>query len=186
MTLPANLTEALDAADRAYQQWQATGLESDRVAMQATWHLWTFDNKTPEAPGCQPVILSRDLRPTHPHLDYLAACTCGRVHTTSRDSENAAVEDAYDHSHPEWRDLPILPPRPFNGSDPTANKRWEDKMRAELDGRLPTDWELRAGPTRTTRKPQGTRHVPGRGLYGGYDLGTLDPQTLHTEQMSLL
>jgi len=39
----------------------------------------------------------------------------------------------------------------------------------------PAGWAKRCGPTITWREPMATRHVPGRGLFGGYDMARLRP-----------
>ena len=143
---------------------------------------WTFgithpggwgDRRPTQGDYCTASILSRDRRDDGGHLEYRGVCmTCGWVSDSLRTSENAAVEDALDHTHPGFRDLPVLPHRP-SGDAPTQMQRWRDEMAALLAPWLPDGWAETEGPVWTTRTPHGTRHVPGWGVFGGYDLGTL-------------
>ena len=83
--------------------------------------------------------------------------------------ENAAVEDAHDHTHPGWRGLPVVE-RPPSAGAPSAHARALASWREQWEHLLPTGWLDRGGPIRTTRAAHGTRHVPGSAPGGGYDL----------------
>lgn len=125
------------------------------------------------AARCTPTILVRHVDgDERGHMVYRGACLgCGWVSDVDRwlgeGGENAAVEDALDHTHPGFRDLPCVPPSPEGAK---AEDR-AAKMRDEWAPSHPDGWVASAGPTWTWRTGCGTRHVPGRGLYGGYDLG---------------
>jgi hypothetical protein len=124
------------------------------------------------------------------HLLYRGACLgCGWVsgveHSIGAGGENAAVEDALDHSHAGWRELPVFPPLPAEG--PGRDRRLADQ-RARLARLCPPGWAETGGPTKSARCPMGTRHVPERGWFGGYDLGVLvgvEPVVEAVEQAQL-
>ena len=123
---------------------------------------------------CSPTVLSRDHWPRRPHLEYRGACLgCGwispRTHLLQAGGENAAVEDAHDHTHPGWRDLPVVAALPSIDS-PTGQGRMTGRWRATWEPLLPAGWLDSGGPIRTKRSPLATRHVPGRAPGGGYDL----------------
>lgn len=128
--------------------------------------------------GCRPTLLHGQPRTEGDHHRwrniYRGACLgCdweGPVH----DDENSAVEDAHDHVYPTWwRDLPTIKPPP--GAD--AKKAHEKAMAKVVElyeATVPGCTSHPAGcPVWTWRNPPGTRHVPGRGLAGGYDLGRI-------------
>lgn len=179
-----NLTDLQTTAAQARSRWEIERTEPARLAYLACWDIAITQPDQAKGVGCQPTILTSD---NWPQIRYLAAClTCGYVSNTQRDCENPAVEDALDHTHPGFRDVPILPGRPIGEEGTTRQTKWDQTMRGQLTGRVPADWVARCGPTWTNRQPTGTRHVPTRGIYGGYDLGTLEPQTLSAEQMALI
>lgn len=79
-------------------------------------------------------MLSRDHYPAPDHLEYRGACLgCGWVsdHThRGAKAENLAVEDAHDHTHPGWRDIPVVGAPP-SGDAPSAHNKlvgvWVEK-----------------------------------------------------------
>ncbi|GAA3027520.1 DUF6349 family protein [Streptosporangium longisporum] len=116
------------------------------------------------------------------HLRYYAFCSgCGH-NGPIRSSENTAVEDGCDHAHPDWREMPVMDHRPYEGKPLAA---WEKQARAVY----PAGWFDREGPVRAYRTPGGTRHVPGYAPGGGYSMAVLRPQPaaapIRGEQASL-
>ena len=180
---PQSLWALLDEHQRLYDHWQTTKTEPDRVAMQATWHIWITspgsrfgerDTDQQPWPTCTPTVLSRDSGDPDDHLEYRGACLgCGwvsdRTHRLRHGGENAAVEDAHDHTHPGWREIPVVqaPPTP---DSPSAYDRGLARWRERWGFLFPDGWLDRGGPIRTKRSPGATRHVPGRAPGGGYDL----------------
>ncbi|MFE3196883.1 DUF6349 family protein [Embleya sp. NPDC059237] len=88
------------------------------------------------------------------------ACTGCAFEGPDRTSYNDAVEDALDHTHAGWRDLPIVEwPR-----SSSAARAW----RSHLDATHPPGWFDRQGPVRTWCDPIESRHRFGRAPGGGY------------------
>lgn len=195
--------------DRLAAEWDAArangadwdGCEPARRAMNASWNIGLTQpggrtrldraegdpfRLEPEH-GCQPTVLSAhrdDEDDELGHLMYRGACLgCGwvsdRVHLLWDGGENAAVEDAHDHTHPGWRDLPVVDRMPTDATGQKAQAAL-DRKRAEVAAMHPDGWADRHGPTRTLRQPLGTRHAPRCGWFGGYDLSAgIDPALVH-------
>jgi hypothetical protein len=135
---------------------------------------------------CLPTLLTADLRCDHYRLDcaclgdllYRGACFGCRWEGPPRDRENRAVEDAHDHAWPGWRDLPIVPSPPEPGTS-AKQRATTASWAAHVDDVYPADWLKTGGPIRTRRAPLGTRHVPHRTGFGGYDLcGAIEPEPI--------
>ncbi|MER6509639.1 DUF6349 family protein [Nonomuraea sp. NPDC001636] len=80
-----------------------------------------------------------------------------------------AVEAAHDHTHPGWRALPAVHPRPKSG----PAKQWIRQVTAAY----PAGWFARGGPILTIRADRADRMpLPHRAPGGrGYDLPALPP-----------
>jgi hypothetical protein len=178
------LWQLLEAHGRLCATWQQTRAEADRLAMVACWSLAiTAPGHSTIRPGrpapgvwsrCTPTVLSRHTGQQAHRLAYRGACLgCGWVaddiHLIGQGGENAAVEDAHDHTHPGWRELPLLA-RPSLPDAPSARARAIAAWRARWEPLLPAGWLAAGGPIRTNRSQHGTRHVPGGAPGGGYDL----------------
>ena len=187
--LPAATTDLWQLLARYHQlqhTWRDTHTEPDRLAMVRSWGIFiTHPGGNLEdgaGPGtreiCTPTVLSRDTGNRDAHLAYRGACLgCGwispHIHLIRAGGENAAVEDAHDHTHPDWRQLPVVA-RPPSPSAPSAHAHALARWREQWEPILPTGWLDRGGPIRTARAPHGTRHVPGGAPGGGYDLSAGD------------
>lgn len=137
---------------------------------------------------CLPILLDAELRCDHygdscqcvGNLLYRAACLHCTFEGTIRDSENAASEDAQDHCFPGWRDLPIVAQVPEYGSGASGKKAMTNWI-AKVETLYPTGWLQEGGPIRTRRTAPGTRHVPLRTPFGGYDMcGEITPNKTRT------
>ncbi|MGH9025820.1 MAG: DUF6349 family protein [Acidimicrobiia bacterium] len=133
------------------------------------WH--TAPPEPPDGHRCRPTAEYQDVRDDGGDLYFRGACLTCAWRGAPRDDENAAVEDAHDHTHPEWHALPVVdsPPDLGNVTRRDAERRrqrWLDRIAQQY----PPDWFVTGGPIRTRRSPHGTRHVPGRAPGGGYDL----------------
>ncbi len=186
------LWDLLDQRARLRSIWQASGGEHDRRVMDAAWSIATThpgglsdDPAQGSAPGhgrlCEPTILichwlpadGEDYWSMKDHLGYRGACLgCGWVGDQprrGRGAENLAVEDAHDHTHPGWREIPVVGAPPSLES-PASYKRLVARWYQRWGHLLPEGWLDRGGPVRTARSPMAGRHVPGRAPGGGYDL----------------
>lgn len=82
-------------------------------------------------------------------------------------NENTVVEAWHDHALEGWRELPVIP-RKLAEHDHERNKL--AKLNSWLEEHYPTEWRKVGYPVITERHGIGTRHVPGRSPFGGYDL----------------
>ncbi len=176
------LEQLLDDHERAGDLWRTTRREEDRQAMRQTWEIgitqpgnrWNQRADLSVWKVCTPTSLDRETGDPAAHLEYRGACLgCGWVspdtHRIDQGGENAAVEDANDHSHPGWRQLPIVAPIP-NADGVAQHVRAIARWREQWERLLPVGWLDSGGPIRTARGPGASRHVPCRAPGGGYDL----------------
>lgn len=121
-------------------------------------------------------------------LTFMAICEPHGWHGIGG-NENVAVEAWHDHSFPGWRDLPIVPTRLRDREKPgisKAAKKW-------IEAHYPKGMQIPGAPIITERSPMGTRHVPGRSPWGGYDIAhtAVEPnrkspkRTIHSAGLSL-
>lgn len=135
------------------------------------------DDDDPATETCWPTI---EHGPAHA---YRGRCLGCEWRGSIRDDENTAVEDAHDHTHPGWRELPAVPAPTFD-KDQRKRSDWMTKVHALY----PFGWlDQPAAPIVTKRRPMGTRHHPDHQL-PGYSLGRLDdePNKWPTTQAVLL
>lgn len=81
------------------------------------------------------------------------------------DDEGDAVEAWHDHAFPEWRSLPVVPAK-YTGIPP----RGRNPLQTWVEEHYPERFQQSGYPIITERSGVGTRHVPGRSPWGGYDL----------------
>lgn len=105
-------------------------------------------------------------------LTYQAICEPCGWHGIAAD-ENSAVEGSHDHALPCWRELPIVPAR-LRGIDKIGLSKAARKW---IEEQYPAAMRIAGAPV-ITERGKGTRHVPGRSPWGGYDLShtAADPQ----------
>ncbi|WP_180685948.1 DUF6349 family protein [Streptomyces gossypiisoli] len=143
-------------------------------------HIWRIDwghpgfTRTPPEPTTdhQPTVLVRRWdRPapdhsgeTWPYL-HRGACLGCTWEGPDRRRTDEAVEDAHDHTHPQWRTLPPLPER--------RGRHWH----THATHIYPENWFDHGGPIRTIRTGIEKRHLPGAAPGGGYDLAVVPPKT---------
>ncbi|MFF3337772.1 DUF6349 family protein [Streptomyces flavidovirens] len=143
-------------------------------------HLWRiswghpgFTHRTPPepTPDHRPTVLVRNWdRPapdgfgeTWPYF-HRGACLGCTWEAPNRRRTNEAVEDAHDHTHDGWRDLPALPER--------RGRHWlTHATRLYPDG-----WYDNGGPVRTICTGIEKRHLPGKAPGGSYDLSVEPPK----------
>lgn len=138
-----------------------------------TWRHPGFGQHTPPQPTSdhQPTVLVRRWdQPAPNNTDetwaYLhrGACLGCSWEGPDRRRTDEAVEDAHDHTHPQWRTLPPLPEQ--------RGRHWlTHATRLYPDG-----WFDSGGPIRTIRTGIEKRHKPGAAPGGGYDLAVVPAQ----------
>jgi Family of unknown function (DUF6349) len=202
-----DLWSLLAEHDRLQTIWQESHDEQDRRRMVAAWSIGITQpgDRHLGRPGgsearqlCTPTVLGCHWLPVEgqdywsmpDHLGYRGAClgcgwVCGQARR-GRGAENLAVEDALDHTHPGWRQIPVLPVPP-QMQTPASDARLIARWREQWVHLLPAGWLQRGGPIRTHRTAPGDRHVPHRAPGGGYDLAA-DESVLEIEggQLCLL
>lgn len=132
-----------------------------------------YTHRTPPEPTAdhRPTVLARSWeRPapdgsceTWPYL-HRGACLGCTWEGPDRRRTDAAVEDAHDHTHVGWRDLPALPQR--------RSRQWL----THATRLYPEGWFGRGGAVRTIRTGIEKRHLPGTAPGGGYDLAAIPPK----------
>lgn len=179
-TLYGSLARGLAARAAEFAAWRDT---YGSFASIGRSHAWTVCITCPDTPTerCQPTVLSADLRCDCDRYDectcigdlmYRGACRHCDWEGEPHDRENTAAEDACDHAWPGWRDVPVVPTVPEERKKRAA---WLERT-VEI---YPPGWLEDGGPIRTARSGYGTRHVPSRTPFGGYDLAVVD---LHDQE----
>ncbi len=176
----------LAARSAEFAAWEAGHGAFGSYSRSHAWHAMVSSALDGFLDRCETAILMADLRPPRDKpvpacgcdgpLMYRAACRrlgCD-WEGPGRAAENPAAEDGCDHAWPGWRDLPVVPAVPQAGSglsagDREAIARWAAKVNAVY----PAGWLEGGGPVRTLRTGHGTRHLPARTPWGGYDLAVL-------------
>lgn len=178
------LWELLAESEAARKLWYKDHTEEHRLEWRRKWAInltcpgATWAGEETVGPGaysrCTATVLAgEEAEPEEGvglWLHYRGACVgCGWVDARARASENEAAEDAEDHAHPGWRWLPAVPEPPQPGMGPGHEKQVQAWL-AKARPLLPAGWLEAGGPIRTVRGEWGTRHVPLRTPYGGYDM----------------
>ena len=83
--------------------------------------------------------------------------------------DQAAIEAWHDHAMPGWRDLPTFPAKLARALSFGDKKRTAAARTWAVDN-YPPVWQVPGAPILTLRPGHGTRHVPARSPFGGYDL----------------
>lgn len=175
---PAQLLAATEEHDRGRHGWSADDPTS------GMWRLGITTGWCGTAPRHTLCMLTTDLRcdcrrPSFNRegepiglcrcvgdLLYQANCPECSWHHVS-DDENTAVEAWHDHAWPGWRDLPLIPRKlrtAINTQKTTA------ALTAWLEENYPPEFRVDGAPVLTDRDGIGTRSVPRRSPYGGYDI----------------
>lgn len=143
---------------------------------------WAIDDTHPEefdGDGCFASVDHRYINPatTAAVHEYRGHCPCGWRGPT-RDDEQTATEDAHDHAWPEWRTIPPCPNQPAAAAmgDRKKQEKWYAACRVVAAAEYPESWlvpgtkDVRPGAPIVTIRDVGTRHVPDRSPWGGYDM----------------
>lgn len=171
--------------DAAVEHWQFLHAHNKAHFNSRMWHRSITVAEKDQVAGHGFVLYTTDLRcEPWKHADKQERCHCvGELMYQSicqpcewsgiTDSENEAVEMWHDHALKGWRELPIVPSR-LRMADKDGLSKSATKWIAE---HYPKSMQVRGAPIITERRPYGTRHVPGRSPWGGYDLShtAVDP-----------
>lgn len=167
-----------DDLDAAFEHWQFLHAHDKTHVNSRMWHRSITVPENGQVADHGFVLYTTDLRcEPWKHTDMHEGCACvGELMYQAicepcewngiTDSENVAVEMWHDHALPGWRELPIVPSR----------LRLMDKDKLSKSARqwiaehYPKSMQVLGAPIITERRPYGTRHVPGRSPWGGYDL----------------
>jgi len=164
--------------DAAFEHWQFLHTHDKTHINSRMWHRSITVPESGRVAGHGFVLYTTDLRcQPWKHADKHETCLCvGDVMCQAicepcewggiADRENDAVEMWHDHALPGWRGLPIVPSR-LRMMEKDALSKAAKKWIAE---HYPKSMQVPGYPIITERRPYGTRHVPGRSPWGGYDL----------------
>lgn len=160
----------------AYVQWCEDYGNFDGSRISRAWLTEFLADESP-TDTCQALVVHATLWCNH----YRTECFCvgGAVYRgvcrgcpwegTQHGDTDAAMADALDHSHPGWRALPVVESAPYNDGSKQGRRRqerWAEKVN-ELYGP-----QTEGCPIITDREPPGTRSVPDRSLWGGFDVAS--------------
>lgn len=171
--------------DAAFEHWQFLHARDSVRISSRMWHRSITVAEGGEVSGHGLLLYTADLRCerwTHADREETCMCVgeliyqsiCGPCEWSAiADRENHAVELWHDHALPGWRDLPIVPSR-LRMADKDCLSKSAKKWITE---HYPKSMQVPGAPIITERRPYGTRHVPGRSPWGGYDLAhtAVDP-----------
>ncbi|MFF8769015.1 DUF6349 family protein [Kitasatospora sp. NPDC015120] len=134
-----------------------------RDARRASWMIGYakpgFNGRHPTTPTTRhtPTHLDRHL---NTHTERRGACLACNWEGPARRHQNAAIEDALDHTHPGWRDLPTLP-QSVGGRNATL-------LRAYRDATFPPGWFDTGGPLKVWTTTANDWHEHSKAPGGGY------------------
>lgn len=177
-----------DELDAAFEHWQFLHAHDKTHVNSRMWRRSITVPENGQVVDHGFVLYTTDLRcEPWKHADKHEGCTCvGELMYQAicepcewngiTGSENVAVEMWHDHALPGWRDLPIVLSRlrlMEKDQLAKATQRW-------IFEHYPKSMQVTGAPIITERRPYGTRHVPSRSPWGGYDLShtAVDPDRI--------
>jgi hypothetical protein len=177
-----------DDLDEAFEHWQFLHAHDTTHTNSRMWRRSITVHENGQVADHGFVLYTTDLRcEPWKYADEYEGCLCvGELMYQAicepcewngiTDSENEAVEMWHDHALPGWRDLPIVPSR-LRMMDKDSLSKSAKQWIAE---HYPKSMQVPGAPIITERRPYGTRHVPGRSPWGGYDLShtAVDPDRI--------
>ncbi|MFE1923365.1 DUF6349 family protein [Streptomyces asoensis] len=157
-----------DTGAIARQRHYASLRNADREVLRATWSIGYGDPGfsthlgTPPEPSTRHTATSIHKIVTDALWLHRGACLACSWEGPDRRRRDAAIEDAHDHTHPGWRNLPIFD-RARSGK---SSKVWWAHVRASY----PQGWFDAGGPLRLYAEPPFDRHKVGAAPGGGFVL----------------
>ncbi|MFD5428246.1 DUF6349 family protein [Streptomyces sp. NPDC127084] len=143
---------------------------ADREVRRRTWSIsyglpgFTTQFGTPPQPATRHTPTSMDRAVADAKWINRGACLACTWEGPERHRRDEAIEDAHDHTHPGWRQLPIFHPCPSGKSA----KTWQ----RHLESTYPEGWFDAGGPLRLYAKPPFDMHDAGAAPGGGFILYT--------------
>ncbi|WP_164932259.1 MULTISPECIES: DUF6349 family protein [unclassified Streptomyces] len=158
-----------DTGAIARQRHYTSLRNADREVLRGTWSIgygdpgFTTQFGTPPEPSDHHSATSIHKIVTDALWLHRGACLACPWEGPDRRRRDAAIEDAHDHTHPEWRTLPIMDRASGRGA-----RIWWQHVRA----RYPQGWFDAGGPLRLYAEPPFDRHEAGAAPGGGFILHT--------------
>ncbi|KPI32307.1 hypothetical protein OV320_2483 [Actinobacteria bacterium OV320] len=159
-----------DTGAIARQRHYTSLRNADREVLRATWSIGYGDPGfsthlgTPPEPSTRHTATSIHKIVTDALWLHRGACLACSWEGPDRRRRDTAIEDAHDHTHPGWRNLPIFD-RAGSGK---GSKVWWAHVRATY----PQGWFDAGGPLRLYAEPPFDRHAVGAAPGGGFVLDT--------------
>ncbi|MEV0444987.1 DUF6349 family protein [Streptomyces spectabilis] len=141
--------------------------DADREVCRQAWSIgygdpgFTTQSGTPPEPSPDHRATSLSRAVADAKWIHRGACLACPWEGPDRPRRDAAIEDAHDHTHPEWRQLPILHRLPENKA-----------LRRYMESTYPEGWFDAGGPLRLYAEPPFDRHKAGAAPGGGFILYT--------------
>ncbi|WP_327297812.1 MULTISPECIES: DUF6349 family protein [unclassified Streptomyces] len=163
-----------DTGAIARQRHYTSLRNTDREILRKTWSIgygdpgYTTQLGTPPEPSTRHAATSIYKIITDALWLHRGACLACPWEGPDQRRRDAAIEDAHDHTHPEWRNLPILDRAPSN----KGSRIWWLHVRA----RYPEGWFDAGGPLRLYAVPPFDRHQAGAAPGGGFLLHAARPK----------
>lgn len=178
---PVHFTAAYFTMEELVEAFQEWCERNGSFGSHPRSHMWVGAAILPASLGHTLTTMRADLRCTY-DADHRAGCMCVGSLTSRAQCdacrwvaigrESDTITAWHDHAWPGWRDLPVVPEsvRPSVGGISKTTKA----AYAWCVAHYPTDWQVDGAPVLTERSDSGTRAVPGRSPWGGYDISSAD------------
>ncbi|SED60124.1 hypothetical protein SAMN05428942_2110 [Streptomyces sp. 2112.2] len=174
-----------DTGAIARQRHFTTLRNADREVLRETWSIgygdpgFTTQFGAPPEPSHQHTATSISKLIADARWLHRGACLACPWEGPDRQRRDPAIEDAHDHTHPEWRNLPIF--------DRARSGKGAKVWRLHVMAMYPRGWFEAGGPLRLYAEPPFDRHEAGAAPGGGYILHTArrKPQPLRALQLTL-
>ncbi|MFH9227631.1 DUF6349 family protein [Streptomyces lydicus] len=159
-----------DTGAIARQRHYTSLRNADREVLRGTWSIgygdpgFTTQFGKPPEPSVHHTATSIYKIITDARWLHRGACLACPWEGPDQRRRDAAIEDAHDHTHPEWRQLPIFHRSPSG----RGTKVWWRHVKS----RYPEGWFDAGGPLRLYAEPPFDRHKAGAAPGGGFILYT--------------
>lgn len=168
--------------DEAWSRWKFENGSFGCIPYSHMWHRASASSRDMALNDHRLIAFIADARcdgdwfgnPEHQHLPgeipnklmYQFICEPCHWHVVAG-SENEAAEAWHDHALPGWSNLPAVPAALTAARDSKSGAR---RFQSWIEEHYPNEFQQPGYPIITERQRYGTRHVPRRSPWGGYDL----------------